>query len=378
VHGERSARLLRQEHDLQAPDLLTHLLLQENAMTQNRRTVIWRFLDGRAGHENQVLGLSDAIGRLHESTLVEIPVGKGFRGLNGLMPNRFSFAEQLPAPELLIGAGHSTHIPLLRCQRRFGGKTVVIMKPSLPVSLFDLCLIPRHDRLRFPPRNVERTEGALNRIQPSATLDRTQGLILVGGPSKHFVWSDAQVAHQVCTLAARHPLNWTIASSERTPQSLLQRLRSDCPSVPIVTPHSCSSDWLRQQLTTHGIVWVTCDSMSMIYEAVTAGAEVGLLELQATAHSRLAGSLPYLTQSGLATRYSDWVRGFKLSQPKRPFSEADRCSALVVSRCLKLASKTSPCATVSRFLSGRRTSSNGQNSAAGFDSLLNGCGITLR
>ncbi len=347
-------------------------------MTQNRRTVIWRFRDGRAGHENQVLGLSEAIGRIRHSTFVDVPVGAECRGVKGLIPGRFSFAEQMPAPDLLIGAGHSTHIPLLRCRRLFGGKTVVIMKPSLPVALFDLCLIPRHDRLRFPPRNVERTEGALNRIQPSAALDRTQGLILVGGPSKHFVWSDARVASQISALTAQHSLIWTIASSERTPPSFLQRLRSDCPSVPIVTPQDCSPDWLQQQLTTHGIVWVSCDSMSMIYEAVTAGAAVGLLELQSTAHSRLAGSLPHLTQSGLATLYSDWIRGNKLSRPKLPFSEADRCSALVVSRCLNLASKTSERSTVSRFLSGSRTSSNGQSSTAGLDSLLTGCSITLR
>ena len=139
--------------------------------------VVWRFRDGRAGHENQVVGLSEAIARNCNVQICDIYLNRSLRGLKSLLPNRVSFAAKLPAPHLLIGAGHATHLPLLTFQQRFGGKTVVIMKPSLPTPLFDLCLIPAHDRLIFQPGNIVRTEGSLNRIQPSAEQDsrRTTG-----------------------------------------------------------------------------------------------------------------------------------------------------------------------------------------------------------
>ena len=40
------------------------------------------------------------------------------------------------------------------------GKIVVLMKPSLPISFFDLCLIPKHDRPKTRKYVIE-TNGAL-------------------------------------------------------------------------------------------------------------------------------------------------------------------------------------------------------------------------
>ena len=84
-------------------------------------------------------------------------------------PERLSSYWTLPTPDLLLGAGHHTHLSLLAARRIRGGKVVVLMRPSLPPGLFDLCLIPEHDAPPARP-NVLATRGALNRIQPAATL----------------------------------------------------------------------------------------------------------------------------------------------------------------------------------------------------------------
>lgn len=303
-------------------------------MSRERTTVIWRMLDGRPGHENQVIGLTEAIGRLRSVDMCDVRLDAERKSLRGIFSGGLASMASLPAPDLLIGAGHSTHLPLLACSRRFGGRTVVIMKPSLPVALFDLCLIPEHDTLCFPANNVVRTEGALNRVRPSDRHDSDSGLILIGGPSKHFLWSDETVIRQVQAIIAPSSIRWTVAASERTPESFLRHLQSHLPKVALSTPRNTSSDWLPEQLEQAGTVWVTCDSMSMIYEALTAGARVGLLELEPSSHGRISSNIQRLIRSSMVTACSDWLQGRSLPASLRFFSEADRCSRIVMERCL--------------------------------------------
>ena len=297
--------------------------------------VIWRLLDGRSGHENQVIGLTEAIARRHAVQPFNLSIAQSLRGLRSLIPRRLSFAKELPAPDLLIGAGHATHLPLLICQQRFGGKTVVVMKPSLPTALFDLCLIPAHDNLILQPENVIRTEGALNRIRPSADHDSDTGLLLIGGPSKHFLWSDDFVVDQVRQVVQKSNVRWTMATSERTPDSFIRRWRKQAPEISLVTAQECLSQWLPEQLARCGVVWVTCDSMSMIYEALTTGTHVGLLELPVIRRDRITRNIQRLCGMGWGVMARQWLAGHKLPMLSRQFSESDRCSAIVVDRLLR-------------------------------------------
>ena len=347
--------------------------------TRNSSTLkIWRFLDGRRGHENQVTGLSDAISRMHSVEIFDVNVDGNLRGLRALLPEKLSFASSWSSPDLLIGAGHSTHLPLLICQRRFGGQTIVIMKPSLPVGLFDLCLIPEHDTLCFPSANVVRTEGALNRIRPSDKQLADHGLILIGGLSKHFRWSDESVAQQVRNIIASTPLQWTIAASERTPMSFLQHLQAKLPDVRLMTPDDTSAEWLPEQLACTGTVWVTCDSMSMIYEALTAGAQVGLLELEPTAPGRISSNIQRLIRSSMVTASSDWLRGRPLSASAKSFSEADRCSRIVVERCLSANSPISSGFRIADLLSVPSSGDIANANLRGLGTLVSEVRIPLR
>jgi len=297
--------------------------------------VIWRFRDGRAGHENQVVGLSEAIASNLNAQFCDIYLNRSLRGLKSLLPNRLSFATNLPAPDLLIGAGHSTHLPLLTFQQRFGGKTVVIMKPSLPTAFFDLCLIPTHDNLIFQHRNVVRTEGSLNRIQPSTQQDSRRGIFLIGGPSRHFAWSDESVLRQILSIMRKERMLWTLATSERTPDSFVRAWRKQVPETRLVTSQECSSQWLPEQLARCCTTWVTCDSMSMIYEALTAGTRVGLLELPQIHEDRISRNVQRLVAAGLTVTTSQWLAGRKLPIQIRPFSESNRCAAIIAERLLQ-------------------------------------------
>ena len=153
------------------------------------------------------------------------------------------------------------------------------------MALFDLCVVPRHDRVS-PRPNVIETIGVLNRVIPSDSHDATQGLILIGGPCENYIWDRARILTQIEQVLTRPGINWRIATSRRTDEALLNEIGSRFASVPLIQPHDVDGDWLPEQLAKAGEVWASEDSVSMVFEALTSGARVGLLRLDPKAHKR--------------------------------------------------------------------------------------------
>lgn len=287
--------------------------------------VIWRLLDGRAGHESQVRGLSEAMSRLQECECVDIPVKPSLRGIRSLLPGRFGFCDELPRPDFLIAAGHGTHLPLIRLQRTFGGRSVVIMRPSLPSRLFDVCVVPSHDRWSERP-GVIVTEGALNQVRPELRRSSDCGVFLVGGLSRHFQWSDAAVLCQIEQVLKRSELPWLMITSQRTPASFHQSLRESGLHLRLKSADAICDMSPREVLMHCREAWVSCDSVSMIYEAITSGCRVGMIELPTLHDSRLSRNVSRLRETRLATSYSDWLNGQSLVS-RSGFCEADDVAA---------------------------------------------------
>ena len=294
--------------------------------------VVWRFSDSKAGHDNQSRGLIEALQRLRPWEVVELqplPAGLALAAALRAPPAWRS----LPRPGLLVGAGHRNHLSLLAARRSRGGKIVVLMRPSLPLGFFDLCLIPEHDSP--PPRaDVLATRGALNRIQASATLQSDRGLLLIGGPSAHFGWDDAGLHHQIAAILAATPeVRWTLTTSRRTPATFLAGLKSGSgPSLTVVPVVETGPDWLPAQLARSAQAWVTADSVSMVYEALTAGAAVGVLEVPRKRLSRISRGLEGLAGQGWVTPFASWRQSAGLPRPLGAFAEADRCARWIVER----------------------------------------------
>ena len=295
---------------------------------------VWRFGDGKAGHDNQSRGLVEAIDRLRPVEAVVPNPLSTFGALAVLSLGRTPAAwRSLPAPDLILGAGHRTHLSLLAARRCRGGKTVVLMQPSLPFGLFDLCLIPEHDSPPTRP-NVLVTRGALNRIQPSAVLEPDRGLLLIGGPSAHFGWDDAGLHRQIATVVAATPgIRWTLTTSRRTPATFLASSKAGWDEALTVVPVAeTGSDWLPAQLARARQAWVTADSVSMVYEALTAGAAVGVLDVPCKRPGRVGRGLERLAEQGWVTRFEDWRRISRLTRPPGSFDEAGRCARWIVER----------------------------------------------
>lgn len=137
--------------------------------------VIWRLVDGKPGHENQTLGLAYALRRELSCEIHEIPVRGRAVALLYWLFGFYPPGRGLPSPDLILGAGHTTHLHLLAAKKAAAGRTVVLMRPSLPVSWFDLTLIPGHDEYRGGGVYLE-TSGVLNAFDSDGVHDKARSL----------------------------------------------------------------------------------------------------------------------------------------------------------------------------------------------------------
>ena len=288
--------------------------------------------DGRPGHENQSAGLAAAISRRTRATIETARFEKG----SWLWARcRKAASKTQSVPDLLIGAGHKVHLPLWFAARAFRAKSVVIMKPTWPVGLFDLCLIPRHDLdSEESSERIILTLGALNRIPEEIPPKQRRGVILIGGPSKNHGWAAAPLIEAVTTvIRSRQDLAWTVGDSRRTPEGFLSQLAASGLPAECVPMSKTTPDWLPAQLLSAEEVWVTEDSVSMVFEAITAGNRVGLLPVP-TSHdgNDVSRALQQLVLENYATTYSAWLKtGRQLPPPKR-LHETARCAELVLER----------------------------------------------
>ncbi|NOX08646.1 MAG: nucleoside-diphosphate sugar epimerase [Gammaproteobacteria bacterium] len=299
--------------------------------------VVWWFQDGKPGHENQVQGLLSAIAKQRILKIIPLKINTSFKLYLQWFLRRLDFATTLPRPDLIIGAGHATHIPMLLSHNLYGGKIVVLMKPSLPLSWFDLCFIPEHDR-PDNRQNVIKTRGVLNKIQQQDRQSDRCGLILVGGTSVHYQWSDEVIIEQIKALVnGFSSVNWVLATSRRTPSDFLHKLGEAVSSntLKLCPVEDTDTNWLPEQMATAGNIWVTEDSVSMVYEALSSGARVGLLELENNKFDRISRSMQGLVENGCLTRFSQWRNTGDMVASVAAFNEAERCATEVINRCLK-------------------------------------------
>lgn len=273
--------------------------------------------DGKPGHENQSLGLAEAMARLRPAKIRTIQLDPG-KGLIGRIRQGW---KESTKPDYVIAAGHSTNLPLLFAARKSGAHSIVLMKPGLPMMLFGTCIVPEHDFSRAPhATNIITSKGALNRVV-AAQCDRSGKLLLIGGPSKTHGYDQDALIRRIQDIASEG--GWELADSRRTPGTFLAALEKTVPGIPIYRHHETKPGWLAGRLSTAQEVWVTEDSVSMVYETLTGGAKVGVLEMpRLRSNARVTRGLDTLKKEG----YFNTGSG---KQPA-PLAEADRCAGIIL------------------------------------------------
>lgn len=291
---------------------------------------MWLLGDGKPGHENQSLGLADALARRVTCELHRISLAEA-RGFTGRISGAVKASAGFPKPDIILAAGHATHGALLWLTRKHRAKSIVLMKPSLPMSWFDLCIVPAHDfPVGYQNDRVVLTRGALNRLTSSET-EKTGKLILIGGPSKTHGWDGPALIDKLAMATDRG--GWELSDSRRTPAGFLDDVRAKLPGITAFPHQETPPEWVTERLRRAKEVWVTEDSVSMIYEALTSGAKVGLLPVpRIRADARILKGIDHLLENGFLTTFSEWEKSCRILAPPEILREADRCAEWVLGK----------------------------------------------
>lgn len=312
--------------------------------------IIYIISDGKKGHLSQTRGLAGALlaraaqrapEQAHSVHEVDI-TGLSFFGRLFYKGKELD----LPRPNLILCAGHGTHLAALSLARHLRCLCMVCMKPSLPLACFDLCIIPRHDLPDGAAVNarVFPTNGAINGITPQPDTPKTETLILIGGPSKSYKWDAELINNQIAAIARHSSTPVVLTTSRRTPEDFAGDVATACPGIRVIPVASTGPGWVAEHLAQAKDVWVTQDSVSMVYEALSSGAPVGIIEMAAKEGphkpdaSRIARGLNMLIADGSVCRYTEWAKSRTLPHGSAPLNEAGRAADHILAHFPRLLS----------------------------------------
>ena len=91
--------------------------------------------------------------------------------------------------------------------------------------------------------------------------------------------------------------------------------------------------WIEKEYERNQTVWVTADSMSMVFEALSAGCRVGLLPVTwKHANNKFQHSADDLKRDGAVVTFEEWKNGKASWALSKPFNEAQRCAKEILRR----------------------------------------------
>lgn len=281
--------------------------------------------DGKAGHRSQAVGLYKAIQRnstqsvsFQEISIAQLPI---VSLCAGMLAHRIDAVSQ--TPDYIIGVGSHTQLRVLLLGKVFPqAKTVILMKPNFPFSWFDHVIIPEHDGVA-ELGNVILSKGALNPIINEQRHHPNRILIALGGSSKRHQWDNEKVLHAVQQIAEQNPqAEIILTTSRRTPADFLDLLNEQpfAGQLQIFPVEQTPQGWIFEEMQQAEAVWVTEDSVSMIYEALTAGCRVGVIQIDRLKQDRIVKSVDALLEKNIVSKQ------FKIAQlaENTPFEEAQR------------------------------------------------------
>ncbi|WP_347474017.1 ELM1/GtrOC1 family putative glycosyltransferase [Acinetobacter thermotolerans] len=263
--------------------------------------------DGKAGHRSQALGLYKAIQRQSEIdvTFEEVPIEKlpVFGLFFSFRKNQYEAIKN--TPDYIFGVGSHTQLRVLLLGKVFPkAKTVILMKPNFPFTWFDHVVIPEHDGI-LEKGNVILTQGALNPIVNEGRHQKNRILIALGGSSKRHHWNEKKVLSAIQEIIENNrDADVVLTTSRRTPSDFLSTLK-EAPfssALQIFPVEKTPQGWIFEEMQKAEAVWVTEDSVSMIYEALTAGCKVGVIEIDRVKEDRITWSIEHLCQQKLVSR----------------------------------------------------------------------------
>ena len=269
----------------------------------------WVLAEDKAGMLSQAIGLAEAAGLRPETRFLRA------RGLRSLLTPAFWWSplsavdpEALapPTTDVVIGCGGMAAAVLSALRGR--ARTVIVQHPRRDIRNFDLVLAALHDEVTGP--NVILTRTALHRVTPErlaaagrawaprfAHLPRPLVAVLVGGSNGRLHLSPAvgeHLAGQLADMLQRDRVGLVVTPSRRTDPAVRQALaRKLRPLGAEVWDLTGENPYFGMLALADAIV-VTCDSVSMVSEAVATRAPVLLAPLPGQSRRNQLFSRPLL------------------------------------------------------------------------------------
>ena len=245
---------------------------------------IWWFKDSKIGHEKQVHAILDNLALTQSLDIDEIFVTNPvwlelFLYFLKIKPKKNSI------PDIIIGAGSKTTIPMLRYKTNNKTKVISVMKPQFYESKFDLIFAPRHDFKKVPD-NVFTYIGSLSKINLSKNLEDV-GLIIIGGTNKHFNFDDNYLITQIDFIVSLFPhIDWIVFNSRRTPKSFNEKVQKNISIAKFVDVNE-NFEPLDEYLAKAKLKFVTPDSVNMIFESLSSSGETYLFDLRSSKKNKI-------------------------------------------------------------------------------------------
>ena len=318
-----------------------------------RNLTIWAVSDGRAGIENQVLGLAEAVARLAPATIEVKQIA--YRGALGRLPQVLNIAPRAalaagadaiaaPWPDLWIAAGRATLALSARVRRWSGGRTFVVQlqDPRWPTRRFDLVIPPEHDGLSGP--NVFPILGSANRVtperlaearalfdEPVEALPAPRVAVLVGGKSRAFDLPPDHaeaLADHIVQAAGSAGASLMVSFSRRTPHAARRLMAQRLHEAPSWIWGGEGPNPYFAFLAAADVVLVTEDSTNMALEAAAAGKPVLVLPMAGRGDPKFGRLHAALQARGAARPFTGALEPW----PVEALRETERAAAAVLRR----------------------------------------------
>ncbi len=112
----------------------------------------------------------------------------------------------------------------------------------------------------------------------------------------------------------------------------LRAFAADRPGVLFFHYRDTPSGWIEEQYARAEVAWITSDSMSMIYEALTAGCKIGLFLIDwKNGHNKFAGNEQLLQERSLAVAFAEWQQNGEYCSSGK-LNEARRCADIIMEK----------------------------------------------
>ncbi|HPP13048.1 MAG TPA: ELM1/GtrOC1 family putative glycosyltransferase, partial [bacterium] len=269
-------------------------------------------------------------------------------------------------PACVLSAGSSLAPVNLILARSLGCCSVVIMTPSLvPLSLFDLAIIPYHDWLRHRVRrdNIVVTLGAPSNIdrktleEEKRTFGQQIGIfryseivgVLLGGNDQNYRLSPGWLKKFLAGLQSysrERRVGFVFTTSRRTPEDVVQYLKQELARWENVLYEEYPGKGVRQShypgiLACSELLLVTEDSINMISESVSSGRKVVIVGVERKKKRLIFDrTIEQMCQKGYAHYIpeSELERlGLYLTESLRctfqTLNEAERCAQKILQVC---------------------------------------------